>query len=332
MKNLSSLILFLFASVAHTFAQTTEVVCSFDHKAGVSPLVLNETIFPIWNNKKVRLSRAEFYISDVALQRPDGSLLPLLDYYLLVNAAQPGASFSLGAWPVTAVQGVTLHLGVPPSVNHSDPSLWHGTHPLAPQDPSMHWGWSAGYRFLAIEGEVDNDGDGTPETHFEFHNLGDVLYRTLELKGNKAAENGMLTLQFALDYAQLFKNIALTGDLLLHGSAAPNIAMMDNAATQSFLALLPTSATNEVLDNSLLITASPNPAHTATTLEYALPTKGLLDLLLINAAGQTVRSLPGLSSAATIPLETGSLPEGVYQCAFYQNGKLLARKPLVVQH
>ena len=128
MKNLSSLILFLFASVAHTFAQTTEVVCSFDHKAGVSPLVLNETIFPIWNNKKVRLSRAEFYISDVALQRPDGSLLPLLDYYLLVNAAQATAGYGAivislepEKEPVSGIFGWSLAVtdhgrGMPPEI------------------------------------------------------------------------------------------------------------------------------------------------------------------------------------------------------------------------
>ncbi|MBK7304311.1 MAG: hypothetical protein IPI90_13940 [Saprospiraceae bacterium] len=26
--------------------------------------------------------------------------------------------------------------------------------PLAFQDPSMHWGWTSGYRFIALEGMI----------------------------------------------------------------------------------------------------------------------------------------------------------------------------------
>ena len=33
----------------------------------------------------------------------------------------------------------------------------------------VHWGLSSGYRFMAIEGLVDNNNDGVPETTFEGH-------------------------------------------------------------------------------------------------------------------------------------------------------------------
>ncbi len=211
MKQLSTTLLIL-AFAAGAFAQTTnEVVFSFDHKAGADSLVLNQTEFTIWNGKKVKLTRAEFYISEVEVRHADNTTTPLTDQYILVNAADPAAEFDLGQWPVDAAHGLTLHLGVAPSVNHNDPAAWPADHPLAPQNPTMHWGWSAGYRFMAIEGKVDNNGDGVPESDFEFHSLGDVLYKTVELTGVETAENGALHLPSRWTMCETFKNMTMSG-------------------------------------------------------------------------------------------------------------------------
>jgi hypothetical protein len=333
MKQLSTIFLLFIAVVATSFTQTTnQVIISFDHKAGANLMDLGHTVFPIWNNKMVKLTRAEFYVSEVEIHHPDGMMMPLTDQYLLVNANAPATEFDLGAWPVESAHGVTLHLGVPEAVNHNDPASYPASHPLAPQNPSMQWGWSAGYRFMAIEGKVDNNGDGVPETNFEFHNLGDALYKTIELTSTVDAENGVVHLHFVLDYAQLFKNMAMTGNLIQHGSATMNAAMMNNAATENFLTMATVTATHEVEINSLNIKASPNPANTETLLEYTLPSAAALDLLLTNTLGQTVRSYTGLSASGTVRLESAALPEGVYQYVFYENGNLLARKQLVVKH
>ncbi len=332
MKRLSTLLLLFVAFVATTFAQNNQVVFSFDHKAGADPMVLNQTVFSIWNNKKVKLSRAEFYISEVEIRHADSTKMPLMEQYLLVNANAPTTEFELGSWPVEAAHGVTLHLGVPQAVNHEDPAAWPTSHPLAPKNPSMHWGWSAGYRFMAIEGKIDNNGDGVPETVFEFHNLSDALYKNLELTGVKTAENGVLHLHFVIDYAQLFKDMAMTGNLLQHGAAAPNIAMMNNAATQNFVMMQSVSATHDVTANSVNIKAMPNPANAETLVEYAIPAAGLLDFTLTNTLGQTVRSYRALAASGTVRVETRALPEGIYQYAFYDNGNLLGRKQLVVKH
>jgi len=333
MKRFSTILLLLAAFAATTFAQQmNQVVVSFEHKAGANPMLLNQTVFPIWNNKKVVLSRAEFYVSEAEIQHADGTAMPLTNQYLLVNANDPAREFDLGNWAVDAAHGATLHLGVPTSVNHNDPTLWPSDHPLAPQNPTMHWGWSAGYRFMAIEGKIDNNNDGVPETTLEFHNLGDALYKTVTLSGIRMAENGVLHLHFVLDYAQLFKNMAMTGNLIQHGSASMNISMMNNAANQNFVAMSSTSATHEVLANSLNIKASPNPANAETLLEFELPATGSLTMLLTNTLGQTVRSLNGISASGSLRLQTADLAEGIYQYAFYDNGNLMARKQLLVKH
>jgi hypothetical protein len=333
MKRLSTLLLLLIAFSAGVFAQANnQVVCSFDHKAGANAMVLDQTVFTIWNNKKVKLTRAEFYISEVELHHPDGTMMPLTDQYILVNALNPTADYPVGSWPIESAHGATLHLGVPQAVNHNDPAALPSSSPLSPQNPTMHWGWSAGYRFMAIEGMVDNNNDGVPETLFEFHNLGDALYKTVELTGQQDAANGVLHLHFVLDYIQLFKNMAMTGTLIQHGSAAINNTMMTNAATQNFIAMAAVSATQQVESNSLNIKAMPNPANAETILEYNLPATGAISMNLTNALGQTVRTFSDLSAAGNVRLETAALPEGIYQYSFYENGSLLARKQLIVKH
>ena len=327
-------ILFLFLALFATtaFAQTTQVTFSFDHKAGAAPLTLNQTIFPIWNNKMIMLTRAEFYISEVEIQQLDGMKIPLVDQYLLVNAKSPNTNFNLEEWPIEAANSVVLHLGVPASVNHNDPTEWPPHHPLAPKNPSMHWGWTAGYKFMAIEGKVDNDEDGIPETAFEIHNIFDALYKSVALTGVMEANNGVLHLHFVLDYAKLFNTIAMSDNLLQHGNAAINIAMMNNAALENFIAFSDASATQEVTANSMKIKATPNPSNSETSLEYTLPASETLTLLLVNTLGQTVVSLSGLQASGVVTLETATLSEGIYQYAFYENGNLLARKKLMVKH
>lgn len=332
MKHFLSFFLLFFSFLAGASAQANHIVISFDHRAAGVPLKLNQTVFPIWNNKNVKITRAQFYISEMTVHNADNTLTPLLDQYLLVNANTPTAEYDLGAWPVDAITGMTLHLGVPEAVNHLDPTTYPAGHPLALQNPTMHWGWSGGYRFMAIEGKVDNNGDGVPETEFQFHNLFDALYRSLEITGVKSAENGVLHLSFAVDYVQLFKNLDMTGNLLQHGGAAPNIAMMDNAATPQFLSLQGTTATDDLDANSERVTASPNPFSDATEIVYDLPGGDNLQMLVFNSLGQQIRRIDGLPVKGSIRFEKTALPDGVYHYAFYENGRLLARKQFVIQN
>jgi hypothetical protein len=330
MKQLYATFLLLAAFAATSFAQNNNIVVSFDHKAGADPMVLGQTVFSIWNGKKVLLDRAQFYVSDISLRRADNSSVLLSDKYLLVNANAPTAEHNLGTWPIESVQGSTLHLGITKAVNHSDPAIYPAGHPLAPQNPSMHWGWAAGYRFIAMEGKVDNDGDGVPETVFEFHNVGDDFYKAVEMSGTATAANGALHLRYTLNYAQLFKNLSMTGNLIQHGNAPLNVAMNNNAVGANFLAMNSASSAHDVAANSLQVSASPNPFSAETLLRYELPAADALTLTLSNALGQTVRTLSGLPASGSVLLERGDLPTGLYQCAFWENGGLLARKQLIV--
>lgn len=326
------LLLFTGCCMASSFAQNTnKVVFSFEHRVGNIPLVVEETVFPIWNNKKVKLNRAAFYVSNMVLRQSDNAKVELKNQYLLVNAAKPNTTFDLGNWTVSSINGIDMSIGISKLINHNDPASWPANHPLAPQNPSMHWGWAAGYIFVLLEGLVDNNGDGTPETVFEYHNTGDELFTTLEVKGSAVASNGELQVRLALDYAKLFQNMTLSGSLIQHGDAAPNVLMMQNAGEADFITLPSSVATTDVGGHTASIKAMPNPVVGATLLEYALPQAISTDLWLTNALGQRVRQWNGLTHEGALRLDLSDLPNGVYQCVFYQQGNAVGRKALLVR-
>lgn len=327
-----SFTLLLLAFSGSLFAQTNTVICSFSHKAGNTPLVLDQTEFTIWNGKTMKLSRAEFYLSQPILHLPDSTSVQLAEQFMLVSAKAPAAEFNLGSWPAETVQGVTLHIGIDSSHNHLDPASYPVEHPLAPKNPSMHWGWVAGYNFLALQGYIDNNNDGVCESWFEFHTLGDSLFKTVELSGTPAAQNDTLRLHFDLDYARLFQDMSMTGDLIEHGSKGPCIELMHNSATQGFIAMTPVLLDQTILNYSQYISAAPNPAGDNTLIRYELPVSGAVNLAVTNALGQTVYTGAGLPAAGAVQLETAGWPQGIYQYAFYEKGWLLARRQLAVVH
>ncbi len=239
------LLLSLLLIVAFTsYGQEKTLSLKFNHTVNGDQFELGKTIFTIHNGKAIKITRAEFYLTNFALFSTDTDSTNIADSYLLVNANDKEKLHTVGQFPSTMnFKKIKMNLGVDKVKNHEDPSLYPETHPLGLKDPSMHWGWAGGYRFMAIEGLVDNSGDGIPETDFQFHNLGDaLLFRgLLDLTSSQLVETDPMVIN--LDYAKLFTKMTMTGNLIQHGSSAMNKSMLTNAARSGFMSPLLISAT-----------------------------------------------------------------------------------------
>lgn len=89
-----------------------------------------------------------------------------------------------GAGEVSAFNNLKFNIGVPPALNHADPSLPANTSALNTMNiGSMHWGWNPGYKFVSLEGKVDTIPDGIDNfDHSFFFHLGmDSLFQTKSL-------------------------------------------------------------------------------------------------------------------------------------------------------
>jgi len=122
---------------------------------------------------KYKVTRFEFYMCQFKL---DDTVLE--GTYVLANAQYN--KYTLGNFDIDQVNKLGISFGVEAEENiGKDPNRFGMFHPLAPKNPSMHWGWAAGYRFWAIEGFSDPDGDGEYDKSFQFHILGDEAFRSV---------------------------------------------------------------------------------------------------------------------------------------------------------
>lgn len=100
----------------------------------------------------IRVTRVAALVSNVALAHADGRTVQLDGQYGLIDAERGSLAFTLRNVPAGSYTGLACELGLPPAVNHADPSQWPARHPLNPIENGLHWGWSGGYVFAAIEG------------------------------------------------------------------------------------------------------------------------------------------------------------------------------------
>ena len=118
-----------------------------------SPLTLNSVVTA--NNGQYFFSPRllRYYISNITIIHDGGQRTPASRMYLLVDVKnQP--RYTIGTFNISRIDSIEFHIGVDYMANHSDPALQAPGHPLALQNPSMHWGWSAGYRFITYEGSA----------------------------------------------------------------------------------------------------------------------------------------------------------------------------------
>jgi hypothetical protein len=223
---------FLFTTLA--FTQSKEVNLIFKHTHNGQELKLDESVFSIWNGKKISLRRADFYLSNLKIRNKEAQLYSFANKYLLVKANNADQKYQLGKIELNNIDQLSFSVGIDSVKNHQDPSLYPLSNPLGLQEPSMHWGWAGGYRFMAIEGKVDVDGDGKPEENLEFHNLGDALYKEAKININIDESKPTIDIVIILDYAKLFNKLTLIGNTIVHGSSTKNITMINNAVDGGF--------------------------------------------------------------------------------------------------
>ncbi|MCH1576694.1 MAG: hypothetical protein L7S67_10510, partial [Flavobacteriales bacterium] len=174
----------------------TQVSLRIDHQAGQSEIG-QPLIVATPSGESVEVNRLEYYLSAFTLVHDGGLETPIEGAFVLADA------FVDEVHPLGSVEGVEnvelvkFTVGIDPENNHADPVLWNEGHPLAPQVPSMHWGWSAGYRFIALEGASDG-------ATLEIHALGDDNHTPGNMEALASVENGVLVLDIEADVLGFF--------------------------------------------------------------------------------------------------------------------------------
>lgn len=281
------------------------------------------------DGRAVNITRVQYYLSDFDLTHDGAQTTNLPSTYILASGNI--TDYSLGTATLTNLEAIDFDLGIDNATNHLDPSAYTSPDPLAIQNPSMHWGWSAGYRFLVIEGKVDSDDDGTPDKSFQFHVVADDSYLTSVTAVNTAGtENGTdLDINVDVNIADWVYNVNLITAGLNHGVFTVNGTVMANTNTYTVFNA----------NIGLSIANSPKLKHNiyfdctqayAPTIFYKIPSAKSVKLTITDISGKVVILENALSNAGNYFIKK-ELKTGTYLASFETETGAVINEKFIVQ-
>ena len=275
------LIFFAFIFSVALFSQSTkELVLTIDHTMASAPLTSSSIGVNNLGNQ-FNFSRLEYYMGDIQVIYDNDSVFNYPEVVLIDALDAATTNLYLGSQSLDSVTAVRFAIGVGTSLNHLDPSIYSSQSPLAPKSPSMHWGWSAGYRFIAAEGM----GSSSLNQGFELHGLGDVNYamQTISTSG-VALGTDTLEIKLVANYDALTQGIAVGQGVISHGESGSARQSLVNMNNHVFSSSEGNAALSDKELEHLDFVIYPNPANGSFWLTVPLGSQ----IEVINVLGQKI--------------------------------------------
>ncbi len=326
MKYLFFIQLFLYLS-SNVFAQGN-ITLKLNHEWNGTPFSYDQKYYDN-SGRTLQITRVQYYLSGFEIQ-DNGQSIPLKDHYVLASANI--SNYNLNSLTIDKLQGLKFDVGVDVEKNHLNPAIYDESHPLALKNPSMHWGWAAGYRFLVIEGSIDDDKDGLLDKKFEFHVTANDEYLTPVNKIETTGKiNGKDTeIELYVNIADWLKDIDLAEAGYNHGVYWLNETIMfntnkfkvfDTEATASLRKHPQQGSGHVVFDYGLPY---------APTIFYEFPYENRVNLKVIDMQGKILKFENDLSNAGNYFINM-ELPQGTYLAVFESDKAFLVSKKFMVK-
>lgn len=317
-KSLLIAISFLIFS-SSSFAQNN-VQFKINHKLGNASFAM-ET--PAKNNldHDFEVTRLEYYISEISITHDGGMETTVEDLWILVDAEE-STQIDLGDHDINMVEKVSFSTGVDPDHNHLDPSTYQSSHPLAPQSPSMHWGWTSGYRFVAFEGYGGSAFDQT----FQLHGLEDENYFQTEVVLDIAADNGEVLINLDADYTRALEDISVNSGVIVHGGYGAAKQCLENFRDFVFSPASPTSSAIDFSEVSKF-EVFPNPTNGNAVLMLETNKDLTYQVSVTDVLGKQVMFFDAVNSNTTIDLTLNEA--GFYFINLIKEGQPVITKKLI---
>ena len=196
------------------------------------PLVLGRRL-PSKQVDGISISRLDGLLSQLALQRTDGTWLESEQWHVYFNAQNQRLSATADGLPAQKFKALRFLVGVDAKTDASDPQVWPPEHPLHPDVCGLHWGWSSGYVFLAIEGHWELASGKI--NGFSYHLAGAEKPMMVEVPVNFSGAQPT-TIRLSLELATLLSNGEVLRDATsTHSRKGDALALrLKDRVTQSF--------------------------------------------------------------------------------------------------
>lgn len=272
------------------------------HKLGASDFAFNTAQTNSLGND-FDVTRLQYYISKISITHDGGAVTEIPNHYILVDAAS-NLREPLGDFSITSVESVSFYVGVDTPTNHMDPSAQPAGHPLEPKAPSMHWGWTAGYIFVAMDGK---SGTGLAQ-NYEVHALGDQHYQQTTVTLSGTMVDGKLVVALNANYVEALRGIDVSAGLMAHGDGINEGKLLSNFKNYVFSAGAPVLATNNVQAVKQQFKLSPNPSNGTFNINF--PHTAAATVTVTDVCGRTVRVMEKKEGQNTLQLNLDN--KGIY--------------------
>ena len=151
------------------------------------------------------VTRLDWLVSGLALQRKDGSWMNGRDWFGYLSGAERRLSVDADGVLAGDFTAIRFRVGLDAETDAADPARWGPDHALHPGVNHLHWGWQNGYVFLALEGRTPAKGG------FSYHLARQEEPMTVEIPVEFRG-GGPVTISIAFDVAKLLEGVDLSRD------------------------------------------------------------------------------------------------------------------------
>lgn len=297
------------------------VYFTITHKLASSNFAFNQ-ISKNDMSQDFKITRVDYYISSIKIIHDGGMVKEVPNKYILVKG-NANVNELLGNFDVTNVEGIQFSIGVEAPTNNADPSLQPAGSPLSFQSPSMHWGWSSGYRFIALEGKTGSNFTTT----FEMHGLGNSNYfnQTKMVAGVTDGTNNIF-INLNADYTKALNGINISNGPIDHGVNATDLKVLQNFRDYVFSPGTPTS-TSKIEDN-FGVNIYPNPSTDKLFINFNNNEQHLDNIVFTDITGKIHFEQP-LQLMNEINLN--NFAKGVYFIQFFEKNSIVTTHKIVIQ-
>jgi hypothetical protein len=184
----------------------------------------------------------------------------------------------------------------------------------------MHWGWIAGYQFVAFEGLTSP----TMDQLTEIHSFGDDNYFQTTVLAPGTFFNGAFQINIEGDYTRAIENIDISTGIIVHGDFLQANMVLENFNNYVFK---PSNSLAGIPEEQFsAITIYPNPASGQFTIETPTEFQGdLVKIYTVN--GQYLKSY-NLKKGYNVQ-EVDIEQAGILLLDFFDNKKKLFSKTII---
>lgn len=162
------------------------------------PLEFHKANLTVVDGTELEITRLEYLISNVRLQRADGTWISFPDQYFHINAGEAQETMTIAGLDANdSFRAMTFTVGLDEKTNHGDPAKWPAGHALNPLENNLNWDWKGGYVFLAVEGRIHPVNPQRPA--FLYHVGSDKNRIDVECSLENPTAAGSLSLAFRVD-------------------------------------------------------------------------------------------------------------------------------------